>query len=403
MSFLSHPLLPILLPSEIDRSALRAPNGSLMYTPENAPWNRGAIMLADLSITGNYSRATDQLQVASQQQMAARTYNYTYNGQYLDSIGGGQQTLSCGFQRHQQTSTSTLASPPTFDAHGEPVWLQAQQTLPFLAAVAASVRGAGGRVFGNTLFHGPYQGFVPHFDVTGTETNWQAPGGEFLPEASWSLAYKRFHAGARPYLFLQNTDFSTWTVENTQLYMDACLAHGIWPGFFSADAATSPYFANATLYNRDRSLFCAYMPWLKVLNEGGWQARRSASLSNVCAASAEETLPWDGAGQPSRAGILLEQFGVGSGSGALSSRLLFTLRNLACPEAVNTTCLTVDMGSGASGSSAVLSATVWSYATGPESGAVPVSQTGQAELCFNGTRWPALKGNATLVVDLQWN
>jgi len=53
--------------------------------------------------------------------------------------------------------------------------------------------------------------------------------------------------------------------------MKRSLAYGMFPGFFSADAATGHYFSQPALYNRDRPLFTKYVPLCKMVAEAGWE------------------------------------------------------------------------------------------------------------------------------------
>ena len=53
--------------------------------------------------------------------------------------------------------------------------------------------------------------------------------------------------------------------------MQRSLAFGFFPGYFSADAATGHYFSNPELYNRDRPLFCKYIPLCRLAAEAGWE------------------------------------------------------------------------------------------------------------------------------------
>ena len=53
--------------------------------------------------------------------------------------------------------------------------------------------------------------------------------------------------------------------------MRRCLAYGMFPGFFSPDAATGHYFSRPELYERDRPLFKRYVPLCKLLAEAGWE------------------------------------------------------------------------------------------------------------------------------------
>ena len=47
--------------------------------------------------------------------------------------------------------------------------------------------------------------------------------GEFTPPSRTDLLFARSMAGARPYIFLQDTNFDTWTMEYTDQYFQICL------------------------------------------------------------------------------------------------------------------------------------------------------------------------------------
>ena len=106
--------------------------------------------------------------------------------------------------------------------------------------------------------------------------------------------------------------YSTWTYDKTDQYLQICLAYGLWPGFFSADAASATYFGNHSLFDRDRPLFKMFIPPLHKINEAGWQP---VTLANATADS----------GGP----FQLERWGAGFGKAAKVSQLLFTVRSLA--------------------------------------------------------------------------
>eukprot|EP01043_Picozoa_sp_COSAG02_P021887 COSAG02_NODE_1123_length_14441_cov_28.984521_6_plen_208_part_00 len=104
-------------------------------------------------------------------------------------------------------------------------------------------------------------------------------------------------AAAQPYLYLMDTDFNTWTYEDTNQYLQICLAYGHWPGFFSSDAASATYFDNASLYNRDRPLFQQFVPPLQQINAAGWRPLTYARVSSASNGSQFQLERWgDGFG-----------------------------------------------------------------------------------------------------------
>ena len=112
---------------------------------------------------------------------------------------------------------------------------------------------------------------APHLDVMGTETNWGRKGG-WTPWSDSTFMYSRCLAGAKPFCFLMNTDFSAFTPDKVDKYMQRALAYGMYPSFFSPVASgKSHYFSTPAYYNRDRHLFKKYMPVCIRVGEAGWR------------------------------------------------------------------------------------------------------------------------------------
>ena len=85
------------------------------------------------------------------------------------------------------------------------------------------------------------------------------------------LRYRRAACADKPYCFLMNTDFSKFTHEMVEKYMKRSLVFGMFPGFFSANAASGRYFSNPSLYERDRNLFKRYLPFIQQATAEGWE------------------------------------------------------------------------------------------------------------------------------------
>ena len=120
---------------------------------------------------------------------------------------------------------------------------------------------------------------VPLLDVAGTETDWNR-GGKWQPMSIEQLLYRRAMCGGKPFCFLMNTNFDVFPPELVEKYMQRCMAFGMFPGFFSHNAAEKQYFQNPSLYNRDRSLFQKYVPLCRTLAEAGWKPVTGANSSN---------------------------------------------------------------------------------------------------------------------------
>jgi hypothetical protein len=104
----------------------------------------------------------------------------------------------------------------------------------------------------------------------GTETDWN-PGGQWRPMSDEDLLYRRALCRGKPFCFLMNTDFTKLSHARVESYMQRCLAYGMFPGFFSANAAEGHYFERPELYGRDRDLFKKYLPLCQAVAEAGWE------------------------------------------------------------------------------------------------------------------------------------
>ena len=110
---------------------------------------------------------------------------------------------------------------------------------------------------------------APLLDIMGTESNWNT-ANKWSPMSVNELFYRRAICGGKPYCFLQNTNFNLFSYEYSEKYMKRCLAFGMYPSYFSANASGNHYFKNPTLYNRDRPLFKKYVPLCRLTGEAGW-------------------------------------------------------------------------------------------------------------------------------------
>jgi hypothetical protein len=141
---------------------------------------------------------------------------------------------------------------------------------------------------------------TPWFDALGTETNWLS-GNKFLPPNDQTMSLWRTMSGQKAYCLLQNTNMEAFG-PYVEKYFQRSLFYGIFPGFFSADASTHPYWENPAWYNRDRPLFRKYIPLIKAIDAAGWQPITLARSDN--------------------SQIRLERFGGAEESGAAGTPLL---------------------------------------------------------------------------------
>jgi len=149
----------------------------------------------------------------------------------------------------------------------------------YVRRLAADTHAKGYYMMANATPHAWFW-LAPLLDVMGTETNWK-PNRQFTPMDETTLLYIRALCKGKPFCFLMNTDFTQWTYADSERFMRTCLAYGMFPGFFSANASTDHYFKCPAWYNRDRPLFKRYMPLCQRVAEAGWEPITGMASSNA--------------------------------------------------------------------------------------------------------------------------
>ncbi|MBM4034797.1 MAG: hypothetical protein FJ291_23885 [Planctomycetes bacterium] len=201
--------------------------------------------------------------------------NGDLDGEYVDS-SEGYVTDELDFRREHFAAADT---PLTFSLDTrKPAIFRGLVAFEYVRAIAADVHKMGKLMMANGA-PDRLPWLIPMLEVGGTETNWN-PGGKWRPMSDADLLYRRALCKGKPYCFLMNTDFSQFSHALVEKYMKRCLAYGMFPGFFSADASTGQYFQRPELYERDRPLFKKYVPLCKLVAEAGWEPITRARSSD---------------------------------------------------------------------------------------------------------------------------
>ena len=244
----------------------------------NDPWCNGIVwsMNSMPGIAGDVSDFKNKWNPALREKLygpAARDGKLA--GEYVDS-SEGYATDALDFRReHFAAARTPLVFSSTSHA---PAIYRGLITFEYSQAIADDMHAAGHLMMANGTPSGlPW--LAPLIDVLGTETDWN-PGGRWQPLPDDELMYRRILCGPKPYCFLMNTDFGKFPAERTEKFMKRCLAYGMFPGFFSANASDGHYFSRPELYDRDRPLFKKYVPLVKRVAESGWQPVTGASSSD---------------------------------------------------------------------------------------------------------------------------
>ena len=197
-------------------------------------------------------------------------------GEYIDSTEG-YTTPELNFDRK---AFAYETEPLAFDARTKkPGILKGIAVFEFTRKVSRDMHAVGKTLFGNGL---PYRfpWLLANFDVMGTETVWLGKDGSYAPEKDAQMAVWRTLSGKKPYLLLQNSDFAKFDRSMIERFMQRVAFYAFYPSFFSADAASNPYWADKALYERDRDLFRRYVPLIRELGEAGWEPVTLARSSN---------------------------------------------------------------------------------------------------------------------------
>ncbi len=243
----------------------------------NEPWCNGAVWSLNPNphLPGAVNAATLYWNAAIKQQLYGPEAKGQLDGEYLDSLEG-YVTADLNFRRDHFRYTTV---PLTFSADTrQPALFKGLAVFEFTKWLAGDVHRLGKLMFANGV---PYRFtfLCPWLDVLGTETDWLRDG-RYRPVPLPQSDLWRTMAGGKPYLLLMNTDFDTFGPAMVEKYFQRALFYGMWPGFFSHNAADNPYWGNPKWYDRDRPRFQKYLPLIRRVAEAGWQPVTDAKCDN---------------------------------------------------------------------------------------------------------------------------
>jgi hypothetical protein len=260
-------------------SAMHGPDGGPVARLLDTPWNDGAVWSMNSMPEIGGTDARNDFHLKWNPEIRERFYGEgrkgDLDGEYVDS-SEGYVTAPLDFRRDHFAAART---PLTFDAQTlRPAIDRGLVAFEYIRAIADDMHGMGKLIMANgTPSEVPW--LAPLLDVLGTETDWN-PGGRWRPMSDAELIYRRALCGRKPYCLLMNTDFDRLGPDLVERYMKRALAYGMFPGFFSADAATGHYFSRPELYERDRPLFKKYIPVCRLVAEAGWHPVTGARSSD---------------------------------------------------------------------------------------------------------------------------
>jgi hypothetical protein len=258
-------------------SATLAADGRYNVSFENQPWANGAVWVLNPNphLPHDGPNAT-QADVDFNWPEAQKRYADTpLSGEYLDSLEDHAEVLD---YRPESLAASTLC--PSFDTDNlKPVLPQAFSTYELTRYMSDKLHSIGKLLMANSTPREAWS-YMPLLDDAGIEVNW-AEGGGWTPDSDDIFCYRRTMAYHKPYMLLQNTDFSKFGPEKVSGYFKRCLFYAVYPSFFSSDASSHPYWQNKALFERDRPVFKAIIPLIRRLSESGWEPVTGATTDNA--------------------------------------------------------------------------------------------------------------------------
>ena len=252
-------------------------DGSYAFLSRDEPWTHGVVWSMN-SMPGIKGDVTD-FSVKWNPRLRERLYGPgrrgDLDGEYIDS-SEGYVTDELDFRRdHFAAATTPLVFSP--DTH-KPALFRGLIAFEYVRGIEKDVHGMGKLMMANAT---PDRlcWLAPLLDVMGTETDWN-PQNHWRPMSDADLLYRRALCKGKPFCFLMNTAFENFSHALVEKYMKRALAYGMFPGFFSQNAAEGHYFTRPELYDRDRPLFKKYVPLCKLVAEAGWEPITRARSSD---------------------------------------------------------------------------------------------------------------------------
>jgi hypothetical protein len=245
-------------------------NGRYNMVLETKPWNDGADWIMNPnpfipSSPDSCTMASLLYTPAMADQLYAPANPNAMDGEFLDAVEAWRDVVD-----FSATGLRYTQSPPTFRTGSNrpiiPEWFNVYDLVAFMSKDLHSrnkllmANGTGWYV----------HAFLPLVDVPAAEVEWMN-NGVWLPDNDQRFNYRRTLSYHKPFLLLQNTDFTLFGPTQIEKYFQRGLFYGCYPSMFHQTGYTSYYFQTPSLYNRDRPLFKKYIPLIRTLSQAGWE------------------------------------------------------------------------------------------------------------------------------------
>jgi len=251
------------------------PDGRTNVSFQNQPWANGAVWVLNPNpgLPKTPGKALQADIVFDPSEAKTRFTSTQLSGEYLDSLEAHSEVLD-----YRKESLASSSFSPSFDSSWRPVVPQGFSTFEIAQLMSSQLHSMGKLLFANST---PLRMscYMPLLDCAGTEVNWM-DSGSWSPDSDDEFCYRRTLCYHKPYMLLQNTDFSKFDAHAVAMYFKKCTFYGVFPSFFSADAATHPYWETPALYERDRALFKSTIPLIREIAIAGWEPVTNARTSD---------------------------------------------------------------------------------------------------------------------------
>ena len=198
-----------------------------------------------------------------------------FDGVYFDSFSGTFYNT----ENYRTDQFSNIPFPLQWSVKtNRPVLIDVFTHYMFTEQVASSMHNRGKYTMANDpnsagLF------FYHLFDIAGNEVSY-TQGGQYAPESDQTMNYRRSLMYQKPYALISYDDLSGSSGHDiVEKYFKQCTHYAMFPSMEGSDSTNTNYFANPTLYNRDRPLFKKYIPIIQELAKAGWEPVTFASTS----------------------------------------------------------------------------------------------------------------------------
>ncbi|MEA3323851.1 MAG: hypothetical protein U9Q37_01765 [Euryarchaeota archaeon] len=196
------------------------------------------------------------------------------DGLRLDSLSAhGRSALLENYRRRQWAYTD---HPLVFSYDTrQPVLLGTLSQYEYLAAMQANMSDAGKRLDAN-MFSYAYSFYGHLIDVQGSEV-WELRMGCADASLHRTMSYQKTN---RNLLNWDQHGNDPITHKEMETYINDQMFYGMFPGIWYASGKRDDYWADATLYGRDRGLFKRYVPLIKAISSAGWDPIPYATVDN---------------------------------------------------------------------------------------------------------------------------